>query len=843
MKFFSKKNLLYTMTILLLLSFVISMFAVPDVNAQSTREIVTWPFVDAIPKVAGVGQPVLINRGLINYLNNVNDGWNVTLQITYPSGKVENITSKTWSTGSVGTKMAFMEPGNYTLQTFFNGETYTWRNAQGQTMGGYFKPSSSAPFTLQIVENYWKMDHPGHTLPAEYWTRPVDSQLREWYSLMGSWLGGNRNLGPNGVSRFAPYNEGPESAHILWSMPMDSSNGGLAGGETGTIGFQIGDAYEGKFYDAVIVAGVLYYNREYGSTSGSSTPLSSQSVIAIDLHTGKVLWERNYANVGNGRIARGQIMTFVSENNRGAWSYLWIVQGTNMWALDAKNGELRYNMTNVPAGDIYYGPSGEMLKYQITGSVATGFRLLQWNSTHVVLGSVSGGVSDAWGSNVNPPDRTTGATRSFDGAVYDINVSISGLTASPGTLRTAFPDNRVIFATDPSTTDGFVLTAISLNPENLGYLYFSRKFTPPAEWADFDFSYASQNTWSTFDEQEMIGIFWTNKDRVYNAFSLETGKHLWTTEPRVYSDSWAGSRSQIAYGHLYAASGGGTVYCWDIKSGELLWTYEATDKYNESYHGENWWLSILFVTDGKLYCGHSVHSPQVPLPRGAPFLCLNATDGTVIWEIDGAFRQTDWGGKAMIGDSIIATMDTYDGQIYAIGKGPSSMTVSVSNAVATAGSPVLVSGTVMDVSPGTESDNLRMRFPNGVPAVGDESMSDWMLYLYKHFAQPMNVKGIDITVYAYDGEDVIPIGTTKSDARGRFSITWTPPSEGEYDIWAYFEGTASYYGSDAKAEMAVFAAPEAPQPEKTPPYEWYLVGGFIATILTVLLVGVWIKKK
>jgi hypothetical protein len=133
-----------------MLIFAISMIAIPNANAQSTREIITWPFVDALPNPAGVGQPVLINWGLLNYLNFVDDGWNVTLQITDPNGKVENISSKTWSTGTIGRKFTFMEEGNYTLQTFFNGETY--RYGTNQANGGYFKPSASQPFTLQILD-------------------------------------------------------------------------------------------------------------------------------------------------------------------------------------------------------------------------------------------------------------------------------------------------------------------------------------------------------------------------------------------------------------------------------------------------------------------------------------------------------------------------------------------------------------------------------------------------------------------------------------------------------------------------------------------------------------------
>jgi len=844
MKQFNKKNLFSTIVILLLLSFVVSMLAVPNVNAQSTREIVTWPFVDTIPQRAGVGQPVLINWGLLNYLNFVDDGWNVTLQITYPNGKIENISAKTWSTGTVGRKFTFMDAGNYTLQTFFDGETY--RYGANQANGGYFKPSKSEPFILQIEAGYWKLDHPGHTLPEEYWTRPVDSQLREWYSIMGSWLAGSRS-GPNGVSKLAPYNKGPESAHVLWSMPMEDANGGLAGGETGTVGFQMGDAYEGKFYDAVIVAGVLYYNREYVSSGGASTPLQSQSLLAIDIHTGKLLWERHY-DIGTGRVARGQIMTYITENNRGAWSYLWIVQGTNMWALDAKNGDLRYNMTNVPTGTIYYGPSGEMLKYRAVNYGTTdnpNWYLQQWNSSYVVSRTAPAGSSDAWGNQVNAPDRNTGAPKSYDAGYYDINVSISGLRINPGTLQAAFPENRVIFSTTPSVDNGFVLTAISLDAENLGYIYFSRQFTPPSDWADFDFGYTTQNNWSTFDETEMIGIFWTNRNRVNYAFSLETGKHLWTTEPRNYADSWSGAGGQVAYGKFYTSGNGcGTVYCYDVKTGELLWTYDARDKHNESYHNENWWLVLTFVTDGKLYYGHYVHSPQVPLPRGAPFLCLDAETGDLIWEIDGAFRQSNWGGRAMISDSIIVTQDSYDGQMYGIGKGPSELTVTAPNIAITAGTTALISGTVMDVSPGTQSDKSLLRFPKGVPAVSDESMSDWMLYVYKQFARPMDVTGVEVTVFAKQGATEIDIGTTTTTSSGTYSIAWTPPEDatGTWDIYAYFDGSASYYGSWSQTAMAVSTAPTVVDPVQ-PPYGWYILGVGIAIIVVVLVCMLMIYKK
>ncbi|MEM4144036.1 MAG: hypothetical protein QW445_07880, partial [Candidatus Bathyarchaeia archaeon] len=129
---------------------------------------------------------------------------------------------------------------------------------------------------------------------------------------------------------------------------------------------------------------------------------------------------------------------------------------------------------------------------------------------------------------------------------------------------------------------------------------------------------------------------------------------------------------------------------------------------------------------------------------------MNATTGEVIWSIYGMFRQTDWGGPAVMGDSIIATMDTYNQMIYAIGKGPSKTTVTASPKVSVHGNKVLVEGMVTDISPATEDTVIRKRFPNGVPAVADESMSDWMLYVYKQFSCPADVRGVEVVIEVLD---------------------------------------------------------------------------------------------
>jgi hypothetical protein len=298
---------------------------------------------------------------------------------------------------------------------------------------------------------------------------------------------------------------------------------------------------------------------------------------------------------------------------------------------------------------------------------------------------------------------------------------------------------------------------------------------------------------------------------------------------------------KIAYGKLYSAAYAGIVYCYDVKTGKLLWTYEAKDPYNEILWSNNWPLKLCFITDGKLYFTHGEHSPNSPLPRGQPFFCLDAETGEEIFRIDGAFRGAEWGQNPIIGDSIIAGWNSYDNQIYAISKGPSSTTVEATPGVVTEGTSVVIEGSVTDVSPGTEAADLVLRFPNGVPAVADEDMSDWMKYVYLQFERPKDAKGVEVVLSVLDSnENYREIGRTTSDSNGFYSYMWKPDIPGKYTVSASFQGSNAYYPSQAETAFGVDEAPiqtVEPQPQPTMS-ETYFVPAVAAIIVTVLVVGI-----
>jgi hypothetical protein len=194
-----------------------------------------------------------------------------------------------------------------------------------------------------------------------------------------------------------------------------------------------------------------------------------------------------------------------------------------------------------------------------------------------------------------------------------------------------------------------------------------------------------------------------------------------------------------------------------------------------------------------------------------------------------------------MGDSVIATMDTYDQRVYGIGKGPSATTVTAAPGVSVEGTSVIVTGMVTDISPGTEDYKLTARFPNGVPAVCDANQSEWMLYVYKQFAKPADILGVNVTLTVIDPNgNVYPVGTATSDDSGFYSCTFVPEVPGKYTILAAYDGSEAYFGSYAETAINVDAAPEptpTPTPTPAPMTDTYVLGLGAASIVAIVVIG------
>ncbi len=860
MKIGKKTGITIVLALLVILSTDIAISASPT-NAQTTSTMATYCFVGAVPNPVGIGEKVLVHYGITQGLATISGAYTgLTVVVTDPSG--QNTTLGPFKTDSTGGSFTYYTPtttGTFYLQSFFPQQPLPETVAyNGLTQGTVMLASSSQVLALNVTEEPTS-SYSGNPLPTEYWANPIDSQLQEWYSISGNWL-------ETPLHFDAPYNAyAPQSAHVLWSKQLVT--GGLAGGLIAGIpvSMETGDAYEGYFTGsgqltgttAIIMNGKLYYNDYSYRASSTSIP---QNVVCVDLKTGEELWNKN---LNNTRAEFGQTAYISTANYQGTFDYLWTLSnGGTIWnAYEPLTGKWLYSMTNMPSSNAatrLRGPDGEIIIYYF--DFAHGW-MMKWNSTYLVTGNVNGaryGSSLAgkvyncsmvgyqslpnqggWMWNKTIP-AMTGVTKQ-DPVFIDDSFYVTSNNILPCSIvNSAMVGAPVtISATNPTTA---TVIGISLKPGSEGTLLFNVTWNDPAEWLTQNATVA----WRDASIKDNIAVLMTKELRQFYGVSLSTGRIVWG--PIASTDSYLDylqasqlTANAISDGRLYSAGVGGIVYCYNVTNGNLIWKYAVTDPNHSTEISNNWWIGIQFITNGMIYLGHGEHSPNQPLPPAAPYLCLNATTGDLIWRIDGGFQETVWGGNSVIGDSTIATFDEYTNNIYAIGKGPSSTTISTPGTDITLGSSITVKGTVNDISPGTSTDFMKLRFPNGVPAVSDSSMSDWMLYVYKQHAQPTNATGVQVVLSVLDSNgNFRDIGTTKTDANGFYSYQWKPDISGTYTIYARFAGTESYYGSYAESAFNVNEAPATtaqPTPSAQSITDQYFLPAVAGIIVAILLVG------
>ncbi len=749
------------------------------VTVSVLEEVVksSFAYLGAIPNPVGVEQTVLLHIGITEPETRVDYGWkNLTVTVKRPDGTTDTLGPyNTDATGGTGGLFVPHQVGTYELQTIF---------PKQQGSDGVHQDATVSDVLYLEVQSEAIPYYPGHSLPSEYWTRPIDSQLRERYKIAGSWL-----YTPSGNTKHVENNEeAPESAHILWTRPL--AIGGVAGGETGEHSMTIGDAYEGKYSNRIIMAGRLYY------TEGGSRGLDKVETICVDLHTGEELWRKIFLD--NRSISFGQLFLWDSFNMHGVFNYLYVTIGTTYYAFDGYSGDWRFTVENVPRGTRIFDENGGI--QILTVNTGQGEMAL-WSMDgwiHTLVGSTAG----SWGNTMEGQVHDADSEMWADSWLWTVPIP----TDLQGSVFTVFED-RVVGG--QVSNDEVTLWGLSLEAGNEGTLLFDNTWQAPDYWAEGQVTVGGfGGGWLIWSDEDKVGVLWVKETREYYGFSAETGQNIWgPTDPQYYLDAVDDTPTEsraAAYGYFYSLSLGGIVYCYDIQTGKLEWKYEAEDPYQEFLFANNWWGKPCFITDGKLYLGSLEHSPIDPRPRGAPFYCLDAYTGDVIWRANGMFRSTRWGGRAIIGDSIIAAMDTYDQRLYAIGKGPSTITIEKPQAVMELGSAITLCGTVMDVSPGTEDTALKLRFPNGVPAISDASMSDWMRYVYKNFERPADATGVTVKLEGVDPDnEYVNFGTTTSDSYGNWAFGICPDKTGTYMIIATFDGSAGYYGSTQTTYLTV----------------------------------------
>jgi hypothetical protein len=768
----------------------------------------SYPYLGVIPNPVGVNQMVLMHVGMTRPLPLVQYGWeNLWIEIVKPDGETDTIENiKTDSTGGTGATYTPNMVGEYQMRTHF---------PEQQGPDGVTQEEAVSEWVYLEVQSDPVPYYPDHGLPSEYWTRPIDANNRVWSTIAGNW----RNIGFDQDPKFAPYNDGFETAHILWTRPL--AIGGIIGGEVGEgKTMTIGDAYEGKYPNRLILAGRLYY------TEGGSRGLEKTETICVDLHTGEEYWRKVFLN--NQSLSFATTIWWDGFNMHGGFPYLFISSRGTWHAFDAYSGDWRFTIENVPSGDTHLDPATGEPQVLTVDTRNNEMRL--WRISSYVK-SLFGSTAGSWGNTI---EGQTHDADDWGDAAYEYVVDI------PDNLEGGLDwvlEDRVIGAT--LSYDEVTLWGLSTEPGKEGDFLFQNTWVPPASWAEGEVTVAGfGGGWML--NHDNVAVLWVKETREYYGFSLETGEYMWgPTEPQYYLDAVDDTPTEsrvAAYGNFYSLSLGGIVYCYNIQTGETKWTYPIEDYYQEFLFANNWWGKPVFITDGKIYLGHTEHSPIDPRPRGAPFICLDAYTGDLIFRADNLFRSTRWGGRAIIGDSIMAAMDTYDQRLYAVGKGPSALTVAKTGTIAELGSAFTIEGTVMDVSPGTQDDTMKLRFPYGVPAVSDESQSKWMTYVYKNYDRPQDATGVQIKI-----EVVTPsgeyqsLGTTTSDTYGNWAFGMCPEEAGTYTIIATFEGSEAYYGSTQTGYLTVADPVDGGTNGTNPDLMTYVLAILILVIIAVII--------
>jgi len=876
------KTMAIIIALLLTLSIAASMTTIiPAASAHSPPwTYISWAYLTVAPNPVGIGQQVGVYMWVDHALpgasmsgssldqvggatSGVSNGIrreNYQLTITAPDGKV---TEQTWAivTDPTGIQMYYFtaaELGNYTFSFYYPGQVYTWGSetpgATTSMTGDIFLPAQSRTLTLTVTQTPAISPTPP-VLPTDFWTYPIFGTNWNWYTIASNWLSGPYTpaFGSHSGS-YQPYGNAPTTDHIMWTQPIQY--GGVVGGNETAIageGYYQGGSYNPRFTNPIIMQGTLFFQLPSGESG------SGGNYVAWDLMTGEQLWSINTSATGVSLVPSfGYLPTMDQPNQHGVLPDGLLIAtasypglGTCWRGYDPMTGVLTtMNVTNVPGGTAVAGPIGEYLKILLTnyGTAAKpNYYLSQWNSSNV-FGYYSGTGTAGW---------YTGTENASLPIAYDWNVSvtlpqtadesgwsIAGSCISQGNImllsQGTFDSMSAYFNAKPGPVN---ITALSLQPQNLGTALWTQTY-PVVE----------NNSGVLAAWDPAVGVFniWYQDPMTQYGYSLSNGALLWgpSTVPNATNTDFnyigdASTQEQAQYGNLYWAGYAGQLYCFNETNGALTWTFgngDTPDNSTNAGTGTPYGYDTVFISviaDGMVYLSSTEHSPNSPLYPSYGERCINATTGLQIWYIPD-YGNLMYSAMTPVASGYMVTDNTFTQEIYCFGQGPSATTVTAPDTATAVGTPVVIRGTVLDVSAGTQQTQQKADFPYGLPCVSDASESAWMQYAYEQQPEPTDVTGVPVTISVIDSNgNYYIIGNVTSDASGMFTYAWAPDIPGSYTVTATFAGSNAYYGSSAETSFYATAAPGATAAPTATPISianTYFVPA-IAGLFVVIIVG------
>jgi outer membrane protein assembly factor BamB len=609
------------------------------------------------------------------------------------------------------------------------------------------------------------------------------------------------------------------------------------------------------------VAGRLYYKEPLAFTG------TAGDTVCVDLATGKEVWRS--ADVP--ALSFAYVYDLETPNYHGVRPAI-LFTSNFARAFDAATGSALFNVSAVPSGTNVIGPQGELIKYIFYNNgtnVAPDYYLCQWNSSRmwsegnpitVTLSTTTNVSSTTYVNGVaattlTPVTTTVTQVNASRGIMYDTinantqNQSISWRNNQPGspTIIAAFYNDILLCRNGslPALGDNgqpYEYFAVDINNTHstFGQVLWWHMVNQPA----------GNITTVSFAGADQSGYFCESYRQTsqFVFFNLRTGEYIGISDSQpaldYYGSTGPGTLSNIvAYGYVYSSAYAGVMYCYDMSTGKVLWTYGnggvPGNTTNSGFQVPGPYPTFINAAgNGVIYTVTTEHTFETPIYKGAQVRAINATDGTELWTLSGATGE--FGGESYaIADGYSNFFNSYDQQIYTLGRGPSATTVQAGPKSATLGSNVVIEGTVTDVSTGTQQNEQSARFPNGVPVASDASMKEWMGYVYQQKPMPTNFTGVPVSIDVIDSNgNYRNIGTSTTDSRGIYRLAWTPDIPGTYTVFASFAGTKGYWPSSSETGFAVMnAAPTASSYPvvNLPPIEMYIAAGVIAIIIAIAI--------
>jgi len=659
----------------------------------------------------------------------------------------------------------------YTFETDSEAPGVIWFNFVPDTLGNWsitfewpgnhlYKPCNITRY-INVQQDPIPYPIEDTPLPTEAWTFPVNVFNREWRNIAGPWLQTGYNASAGSANE---YTQAPRTAHIRWKLPPASGLGGYIGAYEENTGIGTSNIYTSSAPDIrCVMAGRGYY-------------AAGGFIYCIDMQNGTELWRA--PGTGMSKFGLGSFVVGATRN-RAPVIYTF---GNQFIVYDALTGAINLNVTGMPMllyDDPYViSTSGtNMICWTTAGNSANFASRIIWNISDPYLDFPWSPPTWAWNYLIHNGLIIYSMQR-YGRVTYE-DAIIERIVARNLTTGELVYDTEVSDRANPET---WIVQQGPSRGSGYGLFYYP----------------------ITGDPSQINTASMPYTTGGYIAHDVTTGQIKWKSEPfntYPWGVFFSYNPEACGYGMVFALSYSG-IWALNATNGKVVWHYSAGDSGMETPYNTWPFGSVGSVVGGGIiFAPNTEHSPTFYY-RGIQLHAVDVFTGDKVWSIMGYYNPT------AIAYGTLLAQETTSGFTYAFGKGETKTTISAS--ANTIGGGILIQGKVTDQSPAQKD----------TPAVSDESMTAWMEYLHHQQPCPDNITGVRVHLTAIDQSgSQFEIGTVTTDPTGLYAMSWNPPAQGTYTIYATFEGSESYYASYASTAVGVGPTTTSPttSPAVSPP--------------------------